>query len=145
MALVEGDGRDRRRRIVADAGKRTERGRVVGEAAAELVGDDLGTGLQVARAGVVAEAGPGLHHVFARRGSERFHIRPARDEVLEIGFDRRDAGLLQHDLREPDAVRIRLHAARAVLRPDAPGELAGMAVVPGEQRGGIGHGEHHRP
>ena len=79
-----------------------------------------GAGMQVAGAGVVAEAGPGLHHLLARRRRQRGHRRPARDERLEIGFDGRDGRLLQHHLGEPDAIRVGPDS-------DAPGPLGRRA------------------
>ena len=39
-------------------------------------------------------------------------VRPFFEEVAEIGLDRLDRRLLQHDLRQPDAVRVGPHAAR---------------------------------
>ena len=39
-------------------------------------------------------------------GRERAHVGEARDEALVVGQHGRDLRLLQHDLREPDAVRV---------------------------------------
>jgi hypothetical protein len=63
--------------------------------------------------------------------AKRLDAREARHEALEIGLHRRDRGLLQHDLRDPDAVRI-----GALARQRAPGQDAAMAVIPGEEIGG---------
>src|ERR1700733_656247 len=46
-----------------------------------------------------------MQYVVDRRGRKRHDIRKAGDETLEVGNDRRHLGLLQHDLRDPDAVR----------------------------------------
>ena len=93
---------------------------------------DAGAGVQIAGAGVIAEAGPGLEHVVERRRRQRPNIGPARQKARVIGPDRLDRGLLQHDFGEPDAIRI-----GALARRRAPRQLAAMAVVPGEQVGGL--------
>ncbi len=63
---------------------------------------------------------------------QRLHVGEAREEALEARPDRGDRGLLQHDLGQPDPVRIgpsRPATARQ-------GSSAAVAVVPGEQQGG---------
>ena len=130
---IEGDRGDRRRGVVADPGQRAQRRRVVGKLAAVPLDDGAGAGVQVAGAGVIAEPLPELQHLVERGRGERANIGPARHESVEIGADSRDRRLLQHDLAEPDAVGVgRLPARRA------PRQVAAVAVVPGEQRGGIG-------
>ena len=88
-------------------------------------------GMQIARARIIAEPGPHPQHVILRGAAERGDIRPARQKLLEIRPDRFDAGLLQHDFRQPDPVRISPLARR---RP--PRQPAAMAVVPVEQQRG---------
>ena len=61
------------------------------------------------------------------------HCRPAGKKIAKVRTDGRDRRLLQHDLAEPDSVGIGRLARRR-----APGQNAAMAIVPGEQRGGIG-------
>ena len=100
----------------------------------------LRAGVQIARAGVIAEPGPGLQHVVERRRGERLHIRPARQEFRVIRPDRLHGGLLQHDLRQPDVIGIGPLARRG-----APRQMAAMPVVPGEQRRGIGRVVHTAP
>ena len=46
-----------------------------------------------------------MQYVVDRRCRKRGDIRKPRDETLEVGNDRRHLSLLQHDLRDPDAVR----------------------------------------
>ena len=137
---IEGDGRDRRRRIGADAGEREEPLFGFGEAAAELAGDGLGAGLEIAGAGIVTEPGPGLHDVLFVGGGEIGDTRPAGGERLEIGLHGGDGRLLQHDLGEPDPIGIGRHTGRARLRVHPPGQAAVMTVVPGEEVGGGGRG-----
>ena len=79
--LVEGDGRDRRRRIGADAGKLQELGLRGREAPAMLVHNRLGAGMEIAGAGIIAEPGPGMHDRLARRLGEGLDGREALQEV----------------------------------------------------------------
>ena len=79
---------------------------------------------EVPRPGVVAEPRPGGEHRVSR-GAPRANARrkPVEESVVPTA-DRLDRRLLQHDLRDPDAVGV----PRA-----APGELPLFAVEPGEQ------------
>ena len=128
-----GDRRDGGRRVAADAGQLEQAFDRVGEPPAMFAGDDVGAFLEVAGARIVAEAGPCLHDVVGFGAGERRDIRPARDEGAEIRLHRLDRRLLQHDFREPDAVGVRPRRRR---RRHAPGQVAMVAVVPGEQPGG---------
>ena len=67
---------------------------------------------------VVAEAAPEREDLVVLRGRERLERGEPREEALVVRDDRRDLRLLQHHLRDPDAVRV-----RAVLR-EAPREGA---------------------
>ncbi len=97
---------------------------------APVVGNDgLGAGVEVTRPCIIAEPGPLLHDRLRRRGGQRGDIRPALAKSLEIGLYRRDRRLLEHDLREPDEIRIGGGA-----RQGPPGQNAAMAIIPGEQR-----------
>ncbi len=91
-------------------------------------GDDrLRRAMQQMRAPVVAQPAPLLEHALDRRGGEARHVGKRRDETLVIGNDGRDLRLLQHDLGQPDAIRI----ARVL-----PGQIvAAGAPLPGDQRG----------
>ena len=81
--------------------------------------------MQVARAGVIAEAGPVVQHVVEGRLGECAHLGEARHETLVIGDDRRYLGLLQHDLGDPHAIGSNV---------PLPGQiLASVAVEPREQ------------
>ena len=144
--LVIGDGGDRRGRIVADAGQGAQSRRVAGKAAAMVAHHRFRAGLQVAGPRIIAEPGPGLHHLLGGGCGEVGDARPAEEEGVVIGLHRRDRGLLQHDLGEPDPIGVRHGAGCTLARPDAPGQAAGMAVVPGEQGGGRrrGGGRNHR-
>ena len=104
-----------------------------GKRAAMRRDDGPRAGVQVAGAGVIAEPLPGMQHLVERGRGQRANIGKARHELVKIGADRRDRRLLQHDLAEPDAVGVGRLAGRG-----APGQVAAVAVVPGEQRRGIG-------
>ena len=104
--LAERDRGDRARGVRADAGHLAELCRAPRELAAEPRVDRLRSGVQVARARVVAEAGPRGEHVVERRAGERPHRREPRHPPLPVRDHGRDAGLLQHDLADPDRVRI---------------------------------------
>ncbi len=82
---------------------------------------------QIAGARVVPQAAPQRQDLFfAGRRQGRDRGEPL-DEALVVGDGRLRPGLLEHDLRHPDAVRIG-HAP--------PGEIAMAAAVPGQQQAG---------
>src|ERR1035437_1495872 len=87
-------------------------------------GDALRGAAQVAGARVVAEAAPQGQHVVFGGGGQGCHGGEACEEAAIVRDDGLRAGLLQHDLADPDGVRI----ARV-----APGKIAMAAGVPGEQ------------
>src|SRR5690606_15312418 len=100
-----GDARDRAGGVVADAGERAQRVEVVGQLAAVALADQPGGAVEVAGAGVVAEPLPRLEHVVERRVGERGERREALDPALVVRDRGLYARLLEHDLRNPDAVR----------------------------------------
>src|SRR4051812_43655400 len=67
-----------------------------------------------------ALAGILLGHFFFARRRERPHRRIFPQEALVVGNDGRDLGLLQHDLGEPDAVRVRRTLPGKVVATMAP-------------------------
>ncbi len=78
-----------------------------------MLGDDrLRRRMQVMRAAVVAESAPVLEHAIVRRGGQRAHVGERGEKALVVRDDRRDLRLLQHDLGQPDPVRV----ARALPR-----------------------------
>ncbi len=80
--------------------------------------------LQVSRAAVIPEAGPAAQHGLGLRARQRLHRGKFFKESLVIRNHRGYARLLQHDFREPDAVR--------VLRAP-PGKVPLSLCKPGEQ------------
>ena len=102
----------------------------------QRITDRLRARVQVARARVVAEAGPRGEHVVEWRGCERRHRRKLRHPARPVRNDRRDARLLQHDLADPDRVRVArapprqvaLHAR--VMRDDRLCDVTGRVAHP---------------
>ncbi len=128
---IEGNRGNRGRRVVADARQRTQLGLARRKYAAMALDDGTGAGMQIARARIVAEPGPGLEHLIERCRCERMHVAPAREEAVVIRRHGPHRGLLQHDFGEPDPIRI---GALAFAR--TPRQRPAMAVVPGKQRCG---------
>lgn len=125
---AEGDARDGAGGVVADAGEGADFVVSGGEAAE---GEHLlGGALEVAGAGVIAEAGPGGEEVGFGGGGEGGEVGEAGKEAFVIGNDSSDAGLLEHDFREPDAVGV---------AGVAPREVALVGEKPLVQRGGKSH------
>ncbi len=67
-------------------------------------GDDLCGLVQIAGAGIVAEAGPQMQDPVSVGRRQVCDPGEAIHESLEIGDNRADLGLLQHDFRHPDSV-----------------------------------------
>jgi hypothetical protein len=97
--------------------------------------DEIGTGLEIARARIIAEPGPCLHDIFGRCCRQRLDIRPFLDKGAEIGLHRFDRGLLQHDFGKPDPVGIGPRATSQRARRDAPRQVAVMRIIPIKQAG----------
>ena len=58
------------------------------------------------RAPVVAQAAPQREHASIGARGERAHVGKRREEAHVVRQHRRDLRLLQHDLGQPDAIRI---------------------------------------
>ncbi|MNI91098.1 hypothetical protein D3C73_1487140 [compost metagenome] len=101
-----------------------------------MFGDLHGAAMQVAGAGVVAQPRPIRHHVFLRGGGKRGHVRKALQETFVIRNHRGHLRLLQHDLGQPDPIRV-----TCVL----PGQIvAAMLALPGNDSRGEVHGGNYR-
>ena len=130
-ALAEGDRRHRRGGIGAESRQRAQHRLVLREDAAVIGDHRLRRGDQIARAGIITEPRPGGHHLGILRGGEAREIGPARHPRRESRPHRGDRRLLQHHLRQPDAIGIGRFAGQR-----APWQHTAMAIVPGEQRRG---------
>src|SRR5206468_2625495 len=62
--------------------------------------------MKIMRTPVIAQAAPLGEHDVDRCVSQRAHVGKRRDEALEVRNDRRDLRLLEHDLGEPDPIRV---------------------------------------
>ena len=122
--LIVGDAQDSRGGVTPDAGQGQGRFERARKFAVVARGDFLCRAMQVARAAVVAEAGPELQDFFLRCASERFDGGKSFQEAMVVRQDGGDARLLQHDFCDPDAIGV---AARA------PGEIALVRAEPSEQ------------
>src|SRR5450830_105316 len=128
---------DRRAQAHAQAGDRAGGGQadarqfgeflhVAGKLASVLGHDNLRGLLQVARAGVVTQAGPQVQHLVFRCGGQGFDRWQGGHEAVEVIEHGADLGLLQHDLRDPHPV------GRDALLPGQV--MATVAVVPVQYR-----------
>ena len=70
--------------------------------------------LQVARAAVIAKPGPETQYFIFRRCGKCVNVREMLHESFVVGNRGRNAGLLQHNFRQPDAIRIRGSAPRQI-------------------------------
>ena len=82
--------------------------------------DHLRAAVKIARAAVVAEPAPELHHAFERRGGKRL------EEALVIGNDGAHLGLLQHHLGQPDPIGVTVVLPGQIMPAEAllPGDDA---------------------
>lgn len=131
--LAERDRRDRTCRVRPDAGHAAQLARARRQRAA-LLDDSARPRPQVARARVVAESGPRGEHVVQRCGCERAHRRKLRHPLLPVRDDGLHARLLQHDLADPDRVRVARRAPGQI--PPSPREVrddrrCDRALLPG--------------
>ena len=91
---VEGDRRDGAGGVIADPRQCPQIRPVFRDSPAMALDDGRRAGVQVAGAGVIAEALPEMQHLVERGGGQRVNIRPARHESAKIRADRRHRGLL---------------------------------------------------
>jgi hypothetical protein len=125
---VKGDRGDRRRGVVADAGERQQRCRLIGKPPAMPIDDGARAGMEVAGPSVIAEPLPELQDFNERCCGEHRNVGPARHESVEIWADSRYRRLLQHDLAEPHEVGVGPAPGRC-----PPWQVAAVAIVPGEK------------
>jgi hypothetical protein len=80
--------------------------------------------VQAAGPAIVAQAFPQAQHVLFLRRGEVLHRGKRGQEALEKGHHRRHLGLLEHDLADPNGIRI---------AGTPPGQIAAMTGKPGQQ------------
>ena len=120
-----GEGHDGGGRVVADAAEGADGGVIRGEASGEAIADVAGGGVEVAGAGIVAEALPEPEDVLLRGVGQGADVGEALEEAVVIVHPLRHAGLLEDDLGDPDAVGV---------AGVAPGQRAAVRVVPPAER-----------
>jgi hypothetical protein len=76
------------------------------------------------RSGVIAKVLPDFQHLIRTSVSQGTHGWKSREKATIIGNNRLHLGLLEHDLGNPNRIRIPCVP---------PGEIAGMTGVPSEQ------------
>ena len=117
MALAERESEYGARRGAADARQSGDRLDGRRKPAAVIVADDLRRLMQVACAGVIAEPGPVLQHLVQPCIGEADHVGKPVHEALEIRDHGLHLRLLQHDLRDPDAIGVAVFCHGRSLRP----------------------------
>ena len=115
--------------ILPHAGEGEQRAVFGGEPPAELADDGPGRLLKISGPAVIAKPLPELHQPLLRRVRQSFHRGEGLQKPPVIADHRRGAGLLEHDLRHPDAVRV-------LCLP--PRQGAGVGAVPRQKRRGDG-------
>ena len=125
FASAPGKGCNRCRSRAADTRQGLERRRIVRKHATVARHHQSGAGMQIARAAVVAKAAPEGKHLVRFGGCQRRHIRKPFDEARVVAEHGLHLGLLQHDLGDPDAIRI------ASLLPGQG--MPAAAALPGDQ------------
>ena len=123
--LTERDAGNGAGGIPADAWKSLPGLCRLGKLAAAFVRDEPRGPVQVACPCVVAQPFPEFQDGVLRRAGQGLDGRKRLHEPFKIGPALFNARLLQHDLRDPHGIR--MPAA-------APGQLAGVARVPRQQR-----------
>lgn len=104
--LIEGKAGNRADGVAANAGEFREGGGIGGEVATVFGDDLLRGGVEISRAGVVAEALPDGEHFGLGRGGERGEIGKASEPLFVERDDGRDLRLLEHKLGDHDRVRV---------------------------------------
>ena len=95
-------------RVIPNAGQSAQGGIICGKLAAVLPADDLRRLLHVGHPAVIPQPLPQLAQLVRVAGGKGGGIRQFGHKTLVIGQRRRDAGLLEHDLADPDMICRRL-------------------------------------
>src|SRR6266545_5012561 len=124
VARAEGEASHRRRCVIPETGKPAQEGGIARNPAVVLSQNQSCRAMEVAGASVIAETRPrGEHGVLPGAGQSR-QIREPREKPFKSAADRGNRRLLEHDFRDPDAVRI---------AGPAPGEPPFLFAEPGQK------------
>ena len=106
MAASESEAGHGRGGVFAEAGQPGERREIAGEDSSVVPRDAHGRAAEVAGPRVIAQARPGREDALLPGAGERRKVRePIQERTVPLP-DRRDRRLLEHDLGDPDAIRI---------------------------------------
>jgi hypothetical protein len=123
--LIECERSDGICRVAADSRELLDRFQVSRKSAAMFFHDGDSGRAEISSASVVAESLPGMKDVAFGSGGEGGEVGKTLEPLIIIRDDGGYLGLLQHELRDEDGVGI---------GGAAPGKIAGVFAVPGEQR-----------
>src|SRR5260370_34245250 len=70
--------------------------------------------LQIAGAAVIPETGPETQHFFLRRSGKSVNVGKALQKSFVVRNRSCNAGLLEHDFRQPNSVRVSCSAPRQI-------------------------------
>jgi hypothetical protein len=104
--LMKSKGRDCVRRIGANARQFANRRDIAGKDSPMSILHDLGGGMEIPGAVVIAKALPGVEHIVLRSAGNRSEIRESVKPSIIIRDYGGDLGLLKHELGYEDGVRI---------------------------------------
>ena len=110
--LMKSKGRDCVRRIAANARQFANRCDIAGKAPSVSILHNLGGGMKIPGAVVVAEALPGVENIVLRSARDRSEVRKSAKPFIIIRDHGGDLGLLKHELGDEDRVRIAGFAPR---------------------------------
>ena len=123
--LVESKGRYRVGSVAANAGQIADQIRRFREATAVFSADGDSGGSQISGARIIAKTLPGVENVRFRGGGKSGDTREAAHPRVIVGQNRRDLGLLEHELGNQNRVWI---------RGAAPWEIAAFFAIPGKKQ-----------
>ena len=104
--LKKSKSRDCVRRIAANARQFANRRDIAGKDSPVSILHDLGGGMKIPGAVVIAEALPGVENIVLRSARKRIEIRESAKPFIIIRDYGGDLGLLKHELGDQDRVRI---------------------------------------
>ncbi len=113
-APLVGEAGDRSGSVTAHAGKGGERFGSTRDSPVQVVHHDAGQTMEVLRTAVVPQAVPRLPHPPGPRTGERSDGGESVDESPVVPVDPRHLGLLQHELRHEDVIRVPRASPRQV-------------------------------
>ena len=110
--LMKSKSRDCVRRIAANARQFANRRDIAGKAPPVSILHNLGGGMKIPGAVVIAEALPGVENIVLRSACDRSKVRKSAKPFIIMRDHGGDLGLLKHELGDEDRVRIAGFAPR---------------------------------